>query len=70
MFIFGQRSKTHQLAYGIWDDFIPVCDDALSVVLDQVLHTVPTLKLNEQTHKEDQDDTLVKYRVYDHPAQS
>lgn len=61
MFIFGLQCKAHQLAYGICDDFIPVSDDALSVVLDQVLHAITTLKLNEQTH-EMYKDTLVKCR--------
>lgn len=50
------NSVTHQLTDGVYNNFMPVVDDALSVVLDEELSTAPTLQLN--THTAHQTSTL------------
>lgn len=40
---------THQLMNGVYNNFMPVVDDALSVVLDEELGTAPTLQLKTHT---------------------
>lgn len=40
--------RTHQLSDGVGQDFVPVTDDALGVVLDQEVHSALTFQLEER----------------------
>lgn len=47
----GGRRTTHQLSNGVGQDFVPVVDDALCVVLDQKLHTALAFQLERRKTK-------------------
>lgn len=48
----------YQLSDGVLDHFEPVADDALSVVLHQVLTALTSLQLHKHTHTQTRSQTL------------